>query len=60
VPLPATTKVGFNCWEGIIPWDDEFTEFLCDTLPVPEWFRDELPNKIAEGKYLDSGQHFWC
>jgi hypothetical protein len=44
---------------GIIPWDDEFAEFLCDTLPVPEWFRDKLPNKIAEGKYLDIGQHFW-
>jgi hypothetical protein len=45
---------------GIIPWDDEFVGFLCDTLSVPEWFCDKLPNKVNEGKYLDPGQHFWC
>jgi hypothetical protein len=49
-----------NVVRGIIPWDDEFAEFLCDTLPVPEWFRNKLPNRINEGKYLDIGQNFWA
>jgi hypothetical protein len=44
---------------GIIPWDNEFVTGLCGALSVPEWFRDKLPDKVDERRYLDPGQHFW-
>jgi hypothetical protein len=44
---------------GIIAWDEEFIRVLCETLSVPRWFRDKLPNRVDEGRYLKSGQHFY-
>lgn len=44
---------------GIIAWDEEFVEFLSKRLGVPQWFRDKLPNRVDEGKFLDRGQPFW-
>jgi hypothetical protein len=44
---------------GIIPWDDEFVNFLCSALYVPEWYRNKLPNRVDQGKYLGPGQQFW-
>jgi hypothetical protein len=43
---------------GIIAWDDEFVELLSERLGVPQWFRDKLPNRVDEGKFLDPGQTF--
>jgi hypothetical protein len=44
---------------GIIPWHSDFVKFLCRVLSVPRWFRDKLPDRVDEGKYLDPGKHFW-
>lgn len=44
---------------GIIAWDTTFVESLCRILSVPEWFRDKLPNRVNEGRWLDPGVRFW-
>ena len=44
---------------GIIAWDGDFAEFLCGVIGLPGWFRDILPNRVDEGKYLHTGQHFF-
>jgi hypothetical protein len=44
---------------GVIAWDEELAGFLSDRVGVPQWFRDKLPNRVSEGKFLDPGQTFW-
>ncbi len=44
---------------GIIAWDAEFAELLCKKLCAPRWFKDKLPNRVDEGKFLHPGMRFW-